>query len=81
MKFSKLVGKAEDIVDRHKKGRPVVCKQMNKLERLLSDKILRYEKKLKETDDSQKCKKLQTRLKVVNAQLRKSKKLSKGSGC
>jgi hypothetical protein len=81
MKFSKLVDKAEDIVDRHKKGRPVVCKQMNKLELLLSEKIVRYQKKLEETDDSQKRKKLQARLKVVDAQLRKSKKLSKDSGC
>jgi hypothetical protein len=81
MKFSKLVGKAEDIVDRHKKGHPVVCAQMDKLERLLSDKKLRYEKKLGETDDSQKRGKLQARLKVVNAQLRKSKKLSKSNGC
>jgi hypothetical protein len=81
MKFSKLVGKSEKIVDGHEKGDPVVCKQLNKLDRLLSDKIMRYEKKLKETDDSQKRKKLQTRLKVVNAQLRKSGKLSKRSGC
>jgi hypothetical protein len=81
MKFSKLVDKAEDIVARHKKGHPVVCKQMDKLEGLLSDKILRYEAKLKETDDSQKREKLQARLKVVNAQLRKSEKLSKSSGC
>jgi hypothetical protein len=81
MKFSKLVGKAEEIVDRHKQGHPVVCSQMDKLERLLSEKILRYEAKLGETDNPQKREKLQARLKVVNAQLRKSEKLSKSSGC
>ena len=76
MKFSRLIGKAEKIVNSHEQGHPVEPAKLNKLQRLLGEKISRYQAKLEETDDPQKREKLQTRLKVVNAQLKKSKKLS-----
>jgi len=76
MKFSRLIGKAEKIVDSHEQGHPVESAKLSKLQRLLGEKISRYQAKLEETDDPQKREKLQTRLKVVNAQLKKSKKLS-----
>jgi len=76
MKFSKLVGKAEKIVDSHEKGRPVESAELGKLQRLLDEKKVRYQKKLDATENPQKREKLQTRLKVVKAQLKKSKKLS-----
>jgi len=76
MKFSRLIGKAEKIVDSHGQGHPVESAKLSKLQRLLGEKISRYQAKLEEMDDPKKRKKLQTRLKVVKAQLKKSKKLS-----
>jgi len=76
MKFSSLIGKAEKIVDSHAQGHPVESADLSELQRLLSEKISRYQDKLDATDDPQKRIKLQTRLKVVNAQLQKSRQLS-----
>ncbi|MCP4765453.1 MAG: hypothetical protein GY875_04210 [Gammaproteobacteria bacterium] len=76
MKFSRLIGKAEKIVDSHEQGHPVKSAKLSKLQRLLGEKISRYQAKLEEMDDPKKREKLKTRLKVVNAQLKKSKKLS-----
>jgi len=76
MKFSRLIGKSEKIVDSHEQGHPVESAKLSKLQRLLGEKISRYQAKLEEMDDPKKRKKLQTRLKVVNAQLKKSKQLS-----
>ena len=75
MKFSRLIGKAKKLVDSHEQGHPVESAKLSKLQRLLGEKISRYQAKLEETDDPKKRKKLQTRLKVVNAQLKKSKQL------
>jgi hypothetical protein len=76
MKFSRLIGKAEKIVDNHAQGHPVESAKLSKLQRLLGEKIARYQEKLDVTEDPQKREKLQTRLKVVNAQLQKSRQLS-----
>ncbi len=75
MKFSRLVGKAEKIVDRHARGQVVESEELSKLQHLLVDKISRYEEKIAQTQDEQKRDKLQTRLKVVKAQLQKSRQL------
>jgi heterodisulfide reductase subunit B len=76
MKFTRLIDQAEKIVEKHEKGQPVKPARLDKLQQLLGEKVLRYEAKLAQTDNAQKRKKLETRLKVVNAQLKKSKLLS-----
>jgi len=75
MKFSELVEKAEKLVGKHEQGKRIKPKKLGKLQQLLSDKKSRYEAKLAETDDPGKRKKLETRLRVVSAQLEKSKQL------
>lgn len=75
MKFSELVEKAEKLVGKHEKGKRIKPKKLDKLQQLLSDKKSRYQKKLDETDDPGKRQKLETRLRVVSAQLEKSKQL------
>jgi len=75
MKFSKLIGKFEQFVDKQAQGEPVESAKLSELQGLLVDKIARYQEKLDATDDPQLREKLQTRLKVVNAQLQKSKQL------
>ncbi len=76
MKFSRLVDQAEKIVETHKQGRSVGSEELSELQRRLTEKVSHYQAKLEETDDPQKREKLQTRLKVVSAQLQKSKQLS-----
>jgi len=75
MKFSELVDKAEKLVGKHEQGKRVKPKKLDKLQQLLSDKKSRYEAKLAETDDPGKRNKLETRLRVVSAQLEKSQQL------
>jgi len=75
MKFSELVDKAEKLVGKHEQGKRVKPKKLDKLQQLLSDKKTRYEAKLAKTDDPGKRQKLETRLRVVSAQLEKSQQL------
>ena len=75
MKFSRLIEKAEKFADRVKQGRQVKPKKLSDLQRLLGDKIARYEARLEDDMAEQKRYKLETRLKVVRAQLQKSKQL------
>ena len=75
MKFSELVEKAEKFVGKHEKGRRIKPQKLDKLQQLLNDKKSRYQAKLAETDDPGKRHKLETRLRVVSAQLEKSKQL------
>ncbi|MDH3633538.1 MAG: hypothetical protein OES20_02425 [Gammaproteobacteria bacterium] len=77
MKFSELVEKAEKLVGKYEKGRRIKPRKLDKLQQLLSDKKSRYQAKLAETDDPGKRQKLETRLRVVTAQLEKSKHLRK----
>ena len=76
MKFSKLIGKADKIVDKHEQGETIKAAKLTRLQSLLTDKIERYEEKLKEDLEPRKREKLQARLKVVKAQLQKSLKLT-----
>ena len=75
MKFSELVEKAEKLVGKHEKGKRIKPGKLDKLQQMLSDKKSRYEAKLAETDDPGKRHKLETRLRVVSAQLEKSRQL------
>jgi hypothetical protein len=76
MKFTKLVNKFEKLVKKHEKGVGIEAGKLTKLQQLLSDKRDRYQASLDATEDAGKREKLETRLRVVNAQLEKSKKLS-----
>ena len=75
MKFTKLVNKFEKLVKKHEKGVSIEPEKFTKLQQLLSDKRDRYQASLDTTEDAGKRKKLETRLRVVNAQLEKSKQL------
>ena len=75
MKFSRLIEKAEQFGDKVQQGRRLKPKKLTELQRLLGDKIARYEARLKEDMTKQKRSKLETRLKVVMAQLKKAKQL------
>jgi hypothetical protein len=75
MKFTKLVDKFEKLLHKHEKGDSIEVEKLTKLQQLLSDKRNRYQASLDTTEDEGKRKKLETRLRVVNAQLEKAKKL------
>ena len=75
MKFSRLVGKFENLVNKLDQGGSIIPEKLEKLQQLLEAKILRYKSKLAVTEDPEKRRKLETRLKVVAAQLEKSRKL------
>lgn len=75
MKFTKLVDKFEKLVKKHEKGVSIKAGKLTKLQQLLSDKRDRYQASLDATEDAGKRKKFETRLRVVNAQLEKSKKM------
>ena len=79
MKFSKLVEKAEKIAQYYQQGRQVKPGKLTKLQCLLNDKVARYEARLEEDMNKQKRQKLETRLKVVKAQLQKSINLASNS--
>lgn len=72
MKFSRLIGKAEKLVDIHEQGEPIEAARLTRLQSLLTDKIESYEAKLEETLEPHKRQKLQARLQVVKSQLQKS---------
>jgi hypothetical protein len=75
MKFSRLVDKFESLVNKLDQGSSIIPEKLEKLQQLLEAKITRYETKLEATEDPEKRRKLETRLKVVAAQLKKSRKL------
>ena len=75
MKFSRLVDKFESLVNKLDHGSSIIPEKLEKLQQLLEAKITRYEAKLAATEDPDKRRKLKTRLKVVAAQLEKSRKL------
>lgn len=76
MKFKELVERFEKLYGKHKRGKSVKQARLEELQQLLADKKERYELKLASTELSDKRKKLQARLKVVNAQLEKTRKLA-----
>ena len=75
MKFSRLTSKFEKFASKFEQGSGVDPEKLEKLQQLLSDKISRYEAKLASNQIPEKQSKLETRLKVVRAQLEKSKKI------
>ena len=75
MKFSRLTDKFESLVNKLDQGSSIIPEKLEKLQQLLEAKILRYKSKLAVTEDPEKRRKLETRLKVVAAQLEKSRKL------
>ena len=75
MKFSRLTDKFESLVNILDEGNSIIPEKLEKLQQLLEAKILRYKSKLAVTEDPEKRRKLETRLKVVSAQLEKSRKL------
>jgi len=75
MKFNRLVDKFESLVNLLDEGSSIIPEKLEKLQQLLEAKILRYKSKLAVTEDPEKRRKLETRLKVVAAQLEKSRKL------
>ena len=75
MKFTELADEFENLVKRRKKGKKVRPKKLKELRQLLMDKQSHYEKKLKSSKDDEESKKLKTRLKVVDAQIKKTDRL------
>jgi hypothetical protein len=76
MKFTRLGDEFEKLVNKHKRGRKIKSRKLAQLQQLLDDKRLRYQTRLEGLKDPQKRKKLKTRLRVVEAQLKKTRKLS-----
>ena len=79
MKFSKLIERAEKIAAYYQQGHQIKPSQVTKLQRLLNDKVARYEARLEEDMNERKRQSLETRLKVVKAQLQKSIDLAANS--
>jgi len=79
MKFSRLIEKADKFAEKVKQGHQIKPKKLTELQRLLSDKIARYETRLEGDMVEHKREKLEIRLKVVNAQLQKSNQLGQTS--
>jgi hypothetical protein len=76
MKFTRLVDKFEKLVNKHERGRKIKSRKLAQLQQLLDDKRLGYQARLEGLKDPQKRKKLKTRLRVVEAQLKKTRKVS-----
>ncbi len=72
MKFPKLIKKFERKIDKLERGKQVDPEKLQKLTQLLTEKKTRYEEKIRLSDDPGKKKKLETKLKVVNAQIAKA---------
>ncbi len=78
MNFTRLVDKFNKLVNKQEQGTYIKPERLEKLQWLLADKKSRYEAKLKTTQDPEKRTKLEIRLKVVNAQIEKSKRIPPG---
>ena len=78
MKFTRLVDKFNKLVNKQEQGTHIKPERLEKLQWLLADKKSRYEAKLETTQDPEKRTKLEIRLKVVNAQIEKSKRIPSG---
>jgi len=75
MKFSRLIGKTEKIAEKYERGRRIKPDQLAELQHLLNEKIARYESRLKADTEVKDRAKLQKRLRVVRAQLQKTRDL------
>ena len=77
MKFSRLIDKVEKFAEKEKKGKSGAPKKLSRLQELLVGKIAHYEARLENKDLSKRNRAIrETRLKVVKAQLKKSKALT-----
>jgi hypothetical protein len=72
MKFTILSTRFNKLVNKVSKGKKIKPQKLEKLQQLLSEKKSRYEAKLASTQDPEKRKSLEIKLKVVSAQLEKS---------
>ena len=75
MKFTKLSSKFKKLISSFKKGKKINTGKLSKLIDQLESKKKIYKHKIHGEKDSDKLKLLKTRLKVVNAQLKKAKKI------
>ena len=75
MKFTKLIEKIENLVKRQEKGKRVEPDKLKKLQQLLRKKQSRYREKLVAIDTTEKRKALETKLRVVDAQIAKTQEL------
>ncbi|MCP4874879.1 MAG: hypothetical protein GY896_05295 [Gammaproteobacteria bacterium] len=75
MKFRRLVDKFEKLTRKHEQGSNIKPRKLENLQQLLEQKRSRYQAKLEATEDPDKRKNIETRLKVVDAQLEKSRQL------
>jgi len=75
MKFSRLITRFEKLIGLSDQGQSIKPEKLQKLQQLLSDKISRYQAKLADNQDPDRQSRLETRLKVVEAQLEKSRNL------
>ncbi|WP_423909631.1 hypothetical protein [Candidatus Spongiihabitans sp.] len=75
MKFTKLNAKFDKLARKKEKGKSINPGKLAILQQLLTDKKIRYEERIKSIEDSDKRHSLETKLKVVNAQIEKSRQM------
>ncbi|WP_424945636.1 hypothetical protein [Candidatus Spongiihabitans sp.] len=78
MKFTKLNAKFDKLAHKTEKGKSINPEKLAILQQLLVDKKTRYEEKIKSAEDATKKHSLETKLKVVNAQIEKTKQMVGG---
>lgn len=78
MKFTKLNEKYDNLARKKAKGKSINSEKLAQLQQLLIDKKTRYEEKMKSSEDADKKYTLETRLKVINAQIEKSRVMLAG---
>ena len=76
MKYKTLVGKSEQLADKHSQGQSIKPGKLGKLQQALIDKAAGYETKLDTLTDPEKRQKLESRLNVVRAQIEKLTQLT-----
>ena len=76
MNFTKLSTKFNKLLKKQKKGKKLKPEKLEKLQELLQAKKLSFENKLKTDISDEKRNSLQSKLKVVTAQIAKAKELS-----
>ena len=75
MKFTKLGTKFNRLLKKNKRGKTIKPEKIEKLLCALNDKKLRYEEKLKTELTDEKRTSFESKLKVVKAHLKKTRKL------
>lgn len=71
MKFKKLDTRVEKVAKKKAKGKKIEAHKLKTLKQLLGEKKSGYEDKLSSLSDAAKRKSFETKLKVVNAHLKK----------